>query len=201
MKDWSPVSAVRWLFASEPGATNGLLPRWIFLRALGLIYYSAFFSLVFQIKGLIGPQGILPAGEYLHAVTGQFGRVGYWYAPTLLWLSSGRHMLTAICWVGMIASLLQIAVSNLLGRDDRIAAAGVGFVAARNAGDLLCVFPFVRERGAGFFRVPIRRNAAGGRIYFFVFRAGRIPATAGRAKPAFASELVLAVVGMLPNLF
>src|SRR5207302_7411800 len=92
------------------------------------------------------------------------------------------------------------ADSNLLGRDDRIAAAGVGFVAARNAGDLLCVFPFVRERGAGFFRVPIRRNAAGGRIYFFVFRAGRIPATAGRAKPAFASELVLAVVGMLPNL-
>src|SRR6266516_3254729 len=108
MKDWSPVSAVRWLFASEPGATNGLLPRWIFLRALGLIYYSAFFSLVFQIKGLIGPQGILPAGEYLHAVTRQFGRVGYWYAPTLLWLSSGRHMLTAICWVGMIASLLLV---------------------------------------------------------------------------------------------
>src|SRR6266566_3838559 len=113
MKDWSPVSAVRWLFASEPGATNGLLPRWIFLRALGLIYYSAFFSLVFQIKGLIGPQGILPAGEYLHAVTGQFGRVGYWYAPTLLWLSSGRHMLTAICWVGMIASLLVAGFISL----------------------------------------------------------------------------------------
>ncbi len=153
MKDWSPASAVRWLFASEPGATNGQLPRWIFLRALGLIYYSAFFSLVFQIKGLIGPQGILPAGEYLHAVTRQFGRVGYWYAPTLLWLSSGRHMLTAICWVGMIASLLLV----------------------------LDLWP----RG----------------MLAFVFRAGRIPATAGRAKPAFASELVLAVVGMLPNLF
>ena len=108
MKDWSPAPAVRWLFASEPGARNGLLPRWIFLRALGLIYYSAFFSLVFQIKGLIGPQGILPAGEYLRAVTGQFGRIGYWYAPTLLWLSSGRHMLTAICWAGMIASVLLV---------------------------------------------------------------------------------------------
>jgi len=108
MKDWSPASAVRWLFASEPGATNGLLPRWIFLRALGLIYYSAFFSLVFQIKGLIGPQGILPAGQYLRAVTGQFGRLGYWYAPTLLWFSSGRHMLTGICWVGMLASVLLV---------------------------------------------------------------------------------------------
>lgn len=108
MKDWSPASAVRWLFASEAGKADALLPRWMFLRAVGLIYYSAFFSLVFQIKGLIGPQGILPAGEYLRAVAEQFGRVGYWYAPTLLWFSSGRHMLTGICWVGMIASVLLV---------------------------------------------------------------------------------------------
>src|SRR6266566_526668 len=89
---------------------------------------------------------------------------------------------------------------NLLGRDDRIGAAGVEFVAARNAGYLLCVFSFVRERSAGFFRVPIGRNAAGGGIYFFVFCAARIPAKAGRSKPAFASKLVPAAVGMLPNL-
>jgi len=121
MKDWSPAWAVRWLFASEPGAygskdpplggqskADGLLPRWIFLRALGLIYYSAFFSLAFQIKGLIGPQGILPANEYLREVAEQFGRVGYWYAPTLLWFSSGHPMLTGICWVGMIASVLLV---------------------------------------------------------------------------------------------
>lgn len=108
MRDWSPAWAVRWLFASEPGKPDGLLARWIFLRALGLIYYSAFFSLVFQIKGLIGPQGILPAGDYLRAVAEQLGHVGCWYAPTLLWFSNGRHMLTAICWVGMIASVLLV---------------------------------------------------------------------------------------------
>jgi len=121
MRDWSPARAVRWLFASEPdaygskdsplqgqGKTDGLLPRWIFLRALGLIYYSAFFSLAFQIRGLIGPQGILPAHEYLRAVAEQFGRVGYWYAPTLLWFSSSRPMLVGICWAGMIASVLLV---------------------------------------------------------------------------------------------
>ena len=108
MRDWSPAWAVRWLFASEQGKADGLLPRWIFLRALGLIYYSAFFSLAFQIKGLIGPQGILPAGEYLRAVWEQLGRVGYWYAPTVLWFSSGRHMLMGLCWVGMIASVLLV---------------------------------------------------------------------------------------------
>jgi hypothetical protein len=104
MKDWSPAAAMRWVFDSARGASDRLLPRWLFLRALGLIYYSAFFSLAFQIRGLIGPQGILPANEYLQAVAEKFGHVGYWYAPTLLWFSSNGHMLTGICWVGMIAS-------------------------------------------------------------------------------------------------
>jgi lipase maturation factor len=108
MNDRSPASALRWLFSSERGSPNGLLPRWIFLRALGLIYYSAFFSLVFQIRGLIGPQGILPAGEFLQAVGERFGHAGYWYVPTLLWIASGRHMVTGICWVGMLASVLLI---------------------------------------------------------------------------------------------
>jgi lipase maturation factor 1 len=106
--EWTPATILRWLFDSEPGASGRLLPRWIFLRALGLIYYSAFFSLVFQIRGLVGPHGILPAGEYLQAVAERFGRVGYWYAPTVLWFSSRAPMLTGVCWVGMIASLLLV---------------------------------------------------------------------------------------------
>jgi hypothetical protein len=108
MKDWSPASALRWLFDSERGASGHLLPRWLFLRALGLIYYSAFFSLVFQIRGLIGLHGILPASEYLQSLAENYGRAGYWYAPTLLWFSSSSHMLTGICWAGMIASLLLV---------------------------------------------------------------------------------------------
>jgi len=108
MKDWSPASVLRWLFDSEQGASDRLLPRWIFLRALGLIYYSAFFSLAFQIRGLIGPHGILPAGEYLQALAERFGHAGYWYAPTLLWISSSSRMLTGFCWVGMIASVLLV---------------------------------------------------------------------------------------------
>src|SRR6202140_3191296 len=108
MNDWSPASVLHWLFDSDQGASGRLLPRWIFLRALGLIYYSAFFSLVFQIRGLIGPRGILPAGEYLPALAERFGHAGYWYAPTVLWFSSGSHMLTGICWAGMIASVLLV---------------------------------------------------------------------------------------------
>ena len=104
--DWAPSSIIRWLFDSEYGLRDRLIPRWIFLRALGLIYFSAFYSLVFQIRGLIGADGILPSNEYLTAVAHQFGTSRFWFAPTLLWISTSPHMLTAICWVGMIASLL-----------------------------------------------------------------------------------------------
>ncbi len=100
---------IRWLFDSKDGAKDRLIPRWLFLRALGLIYFSAFFSLVFQIRGLIGPEGILPANEYLKAVEQSLGHArGLWFAPTVLWISSGSHMLTAICWAGMIASILLV---------------------------------------------------------------------------------------------
>ncbi len=97
----------RW-FDPQYGAADRMIPRWIFLRALGLIYFSAFFSLAFQIRGLIGAQGILPSNEYLEALARQFGAVRFWFAPTLLWLSTSSHMLDAIGWVGMIAALLVV---------------------------------------------------------------------------------------------
>src|SRR5947209_74819 len=107
--DWAPASVVRWLFDSEQGASDRLISRWIFLRTLGLIYFSAFFSLVFQIRGLIGPHGILPANDYLEAVGRSVGHLArLWFAPTLLWFSSSSHMLLGLCWMGMFASLLLV---------------------------------------------------------------------------------------------
>ena len=106
--EWTPSSVVRWLFDSRNGPSDRFLSRWIFLRALGAIYFSAFFSLVFQIRGLMGPQGILPAGEYLKSVAEQVGHARYWYVPSILWFSSGSHMLTGLCWVGMAAAVLLV---------------------------------------------------------------------------------------------
>lgn len=107
--DWTPSFVFRWLFASEQGASNRLISRWLFLRALGLIYFSAFYTLLFQIRGLIGPQGILPATDYLQAIAqSSLAHLRFWYVPSLLWVSSSSAMLMSIVWVGLIASVLLV---------------------------------------------------------------------------------------------
>ena len=95
---------VRWLFDGRHGPADRLVPRWIFLRALAAIYFSAFYSLLFQIKGLIGPHGILPAQQYLAAVGRAMPGLKYWYAPSLFWIGSSSHMMMAVTWVGLIAA-------------------------------------------------------------------------------------------------
>lgn len=105
---WTPSSIYRWLFDSRSGPSDRFLARWIFLRALGVIYFSAFYSLLFQIRGLIGPDGILPAREYLKNIADQVGYARYWYAPSLYWFSSSSHMLIALCWIGLAASVLLV---------------------------------------------------------------------------------------------
>ena len=96
---------IHWLFGSDRGAPSRLMPRWIFLRALAAIYFSAFYSLLFQIRGLIGPQGILPVHDYLPAVAGAYPVAKFWFAPTLFWISSSSHALMIVTWIGLMASI------------------------------------------------------------------------------------------------
>ncbi len=167
-----------WLFDSQRGSRNHFVPRWIFLRALGLIYFSAFFSLAFQIRGLIGPNGILPAGEYLKAVAHQLGTArGVWFAPSLLWLASGNHAVVALCWVGMLASVLLVA--NLWPRGNLFIcfACFLSFVAAaqdfsgyQSDGMLLeagFIALFLAPRG---FRPGLGANAPSSRASLFLLQ-------------------------------
>ena len=78
-------------------------PLWS--ASVGLIYFSAFFVLLFQIKGLIGPEGILPASHYLAEVKASFGVPGrYWFAPSLYWISAGSRAMMTVTWIGLVAS-------------------------------------------------------------------------------------------------
>src|SRR5579863_6808207 len=96
----------RRLFGPDFSPPGYLAARWLFLRALGLIFFSAFYSLAYQIRGLIGPNGILPARDYLIQVTRVLGSARFWYAPTLFWWSASDRFLLGVVFVGMAASLL-----------------------------------------------------------------------------------------------
>jgi lipase maturation factor 1 len=108
-----PRNFIRFLFDRDDGPTNHLVARWLFLRALGLIYFSAFFALAFQILGLNGSNGILPVAEYLQRLQ-QFGPLRFWFAPSLLWFWSTDHALLTLVWLGLAASVL--ATLNILPR-------------------------------------------------------------------------------------
>jgi hypothetical protein len=115
----------RWLAPMRAGESY-LVARWIWLRALGGIFLSAFLSLWFQIGGLIGPRGISPAGDYLQAVRRAFpGAKAFWYAPTLFWIDSGSGMLRAIVAIGLFSSVALIL--NLWPRTS-IVMAGIAFL-------------------------------------------------------------------------
>ncbi|MBZ5697805.1 MAG: lipase maturation factor family protein [Acidobacteriia bacterium] len=96
------------LFGPDTRLPGYLAARWLFLRALGLIFFSAFYSLAFQIRGLIGPRGILPARDYLTEVARILGVWRFWFAPSVFWWSASDRALLAVCIVGMLASLLLV---------------------------------------------------------------------------------------------
>jgi predicted DCC family thiol-disulfide oxidoreductase YuxK len=90
------------------------LTRWLFLRALGVVYLVAFVSLGTQINGLIGHNGILPADQFMSAVKQQcdardIGLERFHLLPTLCWFDASDGFLDFQCAAGTVLALLLIA--------------------------------------------------------------------------------------------
>ncbi|HEX8440341.1 lipase maturation factor family protein [Archangium sp.] len=85
--------------------------RWLYLRALGLVFVLAFASLLSQLPALLGPQGLSPASALLEGV----GQVlpapeRYWRLPTLLWwLGAGEGALRGVGFAGLACGVLLAA--------------------------------------------------------------------------------------------
>src|SRR5712692_2359614 len=101
-------SLLQRLIGSSSGSSY-TISRWIFLRAVGVIFLIAFVSLWVQVKGLIGSQGILPARELLTAAQAQLGAERYRILPTIFWLGSSDAALQLACALGATCSVLLIA--------------------------------------------------------------------------------------------
>jgi uncharacterized membrane protein YphA (DoxX/SURF4 family) len=86
-----------------------VLTRRLFLRLVGVVYLAAFVSLEWQVDGLLGPNGLMPAGAYLARVAGVLGDDAPWRVPTLFWLDASPSSLRAACLAGIATSLVLIA--------------------------------------------------------------------------------------------
>jgi predicted DCC family thiol-disulfide oxidoreductase YuxK len=103
----------RWFWGRHVELPDYFLTRWIFLRALGVIYLVAFVSLWMQIDGLIWHDGILPADQFMSAASQQCDAQGigverFHLLPTLCWFDSSDNFLSLQCAAGTIFSVLLI---------------------------------------------------------------------------------------------
>ena len=107
----------RWFWGRHVEQPAYFLTRWFFLRALGLIYLIAFISLWTQISGLIGHDGILPAGRFMSAARQQCDLQGvgldrFRQLPTLCWFDSSDGFLHFQCATGAaLAVCLTIGIA------------------------------------------------------------------------------------------
>jgi predicted DCC family thiol-disulfide oxidoreductase YuxK len=98
----------RWLWGRDYEPASYDLVSWLFLRALALIYLSAFASFSVQALGLIGSHGILPLSEFIGAIRGQVGIERYWWFPMVFWLDQSDLAIQAAYWAGIALSLLLV---------------------------------------------------------------------------------------------
>jgi len=93
------------------------LARFVFLRALGLVYFSAFLSLVNQLIPLLGKNGLTPAKNYLEALRPGFKNkfAAFWNIPTIFWFHISDNFMRILAWLGLILSfLLLIGFGNII---------------------------------------------------------------------------------------
>lgn len=83
------------------------IARFVFLRGLAVVYALAFGSLGVQVAGLVGPDGIVPAAEYLAFVEERLGAESYRRLPTLFWLvEPAAAALEGACYAGVALSVV-----------------------------------------------------------------------------------------------
>jgi hypothetical protein len=88
--------------------SSHVLP-WLFPRLMGGVYFLAFASLLGQVMGLYGSQGILPIRSYLAAIRRHLGAHAWYRCPTLFWLHSGDRAVAGMALAGVVLSLALVA--------------------------------------------------------------------------------------------
>ncbi|MBX6311354.1 MAG: lipase maturation factor family protein [Isosphaeraceae bacterium] len=86
------------------GPGTYVLSTWLFLRALGVVYFVAFASLAVQVHGLVGSRGILPVAALCDPGNSPRWRQ-FLQLPTLCWWNTSDRFLMWLTWGGALLSL------------------------------------------------------------------------------------------------
>src|SRR5262245_42668895 len=84
------------------------LTRFVFFRALGLVYTVAFAIVVLQWQPLLGSHGLLPAPSFLAVARAASGTPPIWRVPSLFWLGASDTAFQVAGWLGLVLSLLVL---------------------------------------------------------------------------------------------
>ncbi|WP_373999255.1 lipase maturation factor family protein [Bdellovibrio bacteriovorus] len=86
--------------------TDYNISSWIFSKTLSLCYFIAFLSLLPQLLGLYGRQGILSIDHLLNLLDKEMRAERFYHVPSVFWLASSDLALKAVCFIGMTAASL-----------------------------------------------------------------------------------------------
>ncbi len=81
----------------------------VFPRLLGVIYFFAFGAFLFQIRGLIGENGILPVKTFLVWVKRAYPKNYFSVIPSVFWLNHSNAALLGVVATGTALSVLLMA--------------------------------------------------------------------------------------------
>ena len=144
----SCLAVCRVLFGSRLVRAEYAITADVLVRGIALCGLAAFVSLWWQIDGLAGPGGVLPAGEYLDAVRDGRGLERYWLLPTFFWIDASGPALQAVCAIGTAATLVALAgrwrcVAALVAYACYLSLLGAGQVFLSYQWDILLIECFV----------------------------------------------------------
>jgi lipase maturation factor 1 len=80
----------------------------LFVGALALAHAVAFASFWAQADGLVGPSGILPAGQFFALAREQLGRQAWYEVPSFCWIFGAGGFLKMLCGIGIGLSVLVL---------------------------------------------------------------------------------------------
>jgi len=97
-------------FIGVGGNATYLWPRWLILRAVGIIYLLIFAGIVAEGGALIGPNGIAPIADFTATQLKLYPNLleAFLRAPGLFWLGAGPGMIAAMEWAGLAAAAALI---------------------------------------------------------------------------------------------